>query len=221
MDRLVIKVSVTLIDELLYLDEDLLFSTFIEDVRAANIDLFLARINKPPSFFDISNGLEVEVAFEIAQHQELLLNFFKQAGERAEQYLALLLDDVVRKLSTDTALQDISPNISRVDSASETEAYDDDYDDLSDSEVRVASFSQQSKRAKYERFSTCCDVKVLEDEEGYLFCPMCGATISSPFPRGHFCQNCGLQDFDEKWRCENCGAYSGPPAWETLVYPYR
>ncbi len=47
MDRLVIKVSVTLIDELLYLDEDLLFSTFIEDVRAANIDLFLARVNKP------------------------------------------------------------------------------------------------------------------------------------------------------------------------------
>ena len=80
---------------------------------------------------------------------------------------------------------------------------------------------RQSTRSIQARLTQCCGVPEFDDGIGNLFCPECGQSISLTSPQGHTCQNCGLQEFDSHWRCEECGCYSGPPTWESFLNPYR
>jgi hypothetical protein len=189
MSQIVVLLRSELIDELLPIPDETISSAFLKQVRSINVSKLLdkVRLRNP---LEEGSQIQLEVFIDIGDDQELLDKFKSQTKSQFEQCASQLLEDLVRNISADILIEDISPYLSRADL--------DDIDIL-DENVELSEVVR----------SECCGAEAFDDGEGLLFCPECGACLLN-FPIGPVgCPACGSRDIDSGGHCEVCFAYAG------------
>jgi len=189
MSQIVVLLRSGLIDELLPIPDEIISSAFLKEVRSIDASQLLNKVrHRNP--LEEGSQIQLEVVIDIGDDQELLEKFRAQTQSQFEQCASQLLEDLVRKISADLSIEDISPYLSRADL---------DEIDIGDEGVELSEVVH----------SECCGAEAFDDGEGLLFCPECGACLLN-LPIGFVgCPACGSGDIDSGGHCEVCFAYAG------------
>jgi hypothetical protein len=189
MSEIVVLLRSELIDELLPISDEIISAAFLKEVRSINVSELLnkVRLRNP---LEEGSQIRLEVVIDIGDEQELLDKFKSQTKSQFEPCASQLLEDLVRNISSDLSIEDISPYLSRAD-LGDIDSLDEN---VEPSEVVL---------------SECCGAEAFDDGEGLLFCPECGACLLN-LPIGPVgCPACGSIDIDSGGHCEVCFAYAG------------